>query len=71
MAGPTKKYLLIALASQRHDLTRIPLNRVARIAGEIGAEVSLHQGTARRILRAHVQALQAQTVRDPGTEARP
>jgi hypothetical protein len=68
---PRKQDLLIALASQRHDLHRLPLNRVARIAGEIGAEVSLHQGTARRVLRAHVQALQHQATPDIETEAMP
>jgi hypothetical protein len=55
---PRKQDLLIALASQRHDLRRLPLNRVARIAGQIGAEVNLHQGTARRVLKAHVEFLQ-------------
>ncbi len=55
---PGKQDLLVALAGQRHDLRRLPLNRVARIAGEIGAEVDLHRGTARRVLRAHVLALQ-------------
>ena len=55
---PRKQDLLIALASQRHDLRTVPLNQVARIAGDIGSEVDLHQGTARRVLRAHVQALQ-------------
>jgi hypothetical protein len=64
-----KQDLLIALASQRHDLRRLPLHRVARIAGEIGAEVDLHQGTARRVLKAHVQALQDNTTGDQ-TEAR-
>jgi hypothetical protein len=67
---PRKQDLLIALASQRHDLRRLPLDQVARIAGEIGAEVDLHQGTARRVLKAHVQALQDSTTDDP-TEARP
>ena len=67
---PRKQDLLIALASQRHDLRHLPLNLVARIAGEIGAEVDLHQGTARRVLKAHVQALQDSTTDDP-TEARP
>src|SRR6266566_4359173 len=67
---PRKQDLLIALASQRYDLRHLPLNRVARIAGEIGAEVDLHQGTARRVLKAHVQALQDSTTDDP-TEARP
>jgi hypothetical protein len=55
---PRKQDLLIALASQRHDLRTVPLNQVARIASDIGAEVDLHRGTARRVLRAHVQALQ-------------
>jgi hypothetical protein len=68
---PRKQDLLIALASQRHDLHHLPLKRVARIAGEIGAEVSLHQGTARRVLRAHVQALQHQPVPRTAPEARP
>jgi hypothetical protein len=67
---PRKQDLLIALASQRYDLRHLPLNRVARIAGEICAEVDLHQGTARRVLKAHVQALQDSTDDDP-TEARP
>jgi hypothetical protein len=67
---PRKQDLLIALASQRHDLRRLPLNRVARIAGEIGAEVDLHQGTARRVLKAHVQALQQQATPLTATEAR-
>jgi len=44
---------------------------VARIATEIGAEVDLHQGTARRVLRAHVQALQQQPVPRTAPEARP
>ena len=57
---PCKQDLLIALASQRHDLAQMPLTQVARIAGEIGSEVSLHQGTARRVLRAHVQTIQSQ-----------
>jgi hypothetical protein len=55
---PGKQDLLIALASQRHDLRQLPLSQVARIAGQIGAEVTLHQGTARRVLMAHVKALQ-------------
>jgi hypothetical protein len=63
--------LLIALASQRHDLHRLPLNQVARIAGEIGAEVNLHPSTARRVLKAHVQALQQQPAAHTATEARP
>ena len=65
---PRKQDLLIALASQRYDLHRLPLNRVARIAGEVGAEVGLHQGTARRVLRAHVQTLQQQATPITATE---
>ena len=68
---PRKQDLLIALASQRHDLHKLPLKHVARIAGEIGAEVNLHQGTARRVLRAHVQALQQQPTPRTTPEARP
>jgi hypothetical protein len=68
---PRKQDLLIALASQRHDLHQLPLKRVARIAGEIGAEVNLHQGTARRVLRAHVQTLQQQPIPRTAPEARP
>jgi hypothetical protein len=67
---PRKQDLLIALASQRHDLRRLPLKQVARIAGQIGTEVNLHQGTARRVLRAHVQFLQNQAS-DHRTETRP
>jgi hypothetical protein len=57
---PGKQDLLIALASQRHDLRILPLTQVAQIANTVGAEVDLHQGTARRVLRAHVVALQSQ-----------
>jgi hypothetical protein len=66
---PRKQDLLIALASQRHDLRRLPLDQVARVASQIGAEVDLHQGTARRVLRAHVTTLQGTA--SNGTEARP
>jgi hypothetical protein len=44
---------------------------VARIASQIGAEVSLHPGTARRILKAHVKALQQQATDSTEPEARP
>jgi len=67
---PHKQDLLIALASQRYDLRRTPLNRTARIATQIAAEIGLHPGTARRILRAHVQALHQQPTPLPVTEAR-
>jgi hypothetical protein len=66
---PRKQDLLIALASQRHDLRIVPLNQVARIAGDIGAEVDLHPGTARRVLRAHVVALQHHDPAHNGTGA--
>ena len=49
---------MIALAGQRHDLARLPLGQVSGIANTIGAEVDLSPGTARRVLRAHVRALQ-------------
>jgi len=68
---PGKQDMLIALASQRHDLRTVPLNQVARIAGDIGAEVDLHRGTARRVLRAHVQALQHHDPANNGTGAKP
>jgi hypothetical protein len=68
---PRKQDLLIALASQRHDLHTVPLNQVARIAGDIGAEVDLHCGTARRVLRAHVQFLQHHDPAHNGTGATP
>jgi hypothetical protein len=49
---------MLALAAQRHDLTRLPLKQVSGIANAIGAEVDLSPGTARRVLLAHVRALQ-------------
>jgi hypothetical protein len=55
---PGKQDRLIALADQRHDLTTVPLTQVSGIANTIGAEVSLSPGTARRVLLAHVRALQ-------------
>jgi hypothetical protein len=66
---PGKQDLLIALASQRYDLPNIPLNRIARIAGDIGTEVDLHQGTARRVLRAYVLTLQTGPVTSNPAEA--
>jgi hypothetical protein len=68
---PNKQDLMIALASRRYDLHQLPLNRVARIAGQIGAEVGLHPGTARRALRAHVQTVRQHATPVPTTEARP
>ena len=68
---PAKQDLLIALAAQRCDLRQIPLSRVARLAGQISAEVSLHPGTARRVLRRYVQALQQQNPCDPEAASTP
>jgi hypothetical protein len=53
-----KQARMIALAAQRHDLTRLPLHHVSGIANTIGAEVDLSPGTARRVLLHHVRALQ-------------
>jgi hypothetical protein len=55
---PGKQARMLALAAQRHDLTRLPLKQVSGIANAIGAEVDLSPGTARRVLLAHVRALQ-------------
>jgi Protein of unknown function (DUF2637) len=66
---PGKQDLLIALASQRHDLRYLPLSQVARIAAQIGAEVTLHPGTARRVLMAHVKTLQNTPAVPARTEA--
>jgi len=55
---PGKQDRLIALAGQRHDLYALPVGQVAAIATATSAEVRLHPGTARRVLRAHVLALQ-------------
>jgi hypothetical protein len=49
---------MLTLAGQRHDLAALPLNQVSGIANQIGAEVGLSPGTARRVLLAHVRALQ-------------
>jgi hypothetical protein len=55
---PGKQDRLLALAGQRHDLARLPLKQVSGIANTISAEVNLSPGTARRVLLAHVRALQ-------------
>jgi hypothetical protein len=57
-ARPGKQARMIALAGDRHDLVTLPINRVSKIANVIGAEVNLAPGTARRVLLAHVRALQ-------------
>ena len=55
---PGKQARLLEIAGQRHDLAALPLGQVSGIANQIGAEVSLSPGTARRVLLAHVRALQ-------------
>jgi hypothetical protein len=55
---PGKQSRLLAIAGQRHDLSVLPLRQVSGIANQIGAEVDLSPGTARRVLLAHVRALQ-------------
>jgi hypothetical protein len=55
---PGKQARLLEIAGQRHDLAALPLRQVSGIANQIGAEVSLSPGTARRVLLAHVRALQ-------------
>ena len=55
---PGKQARMISLATQRHDLTTLPLGQVSGIANTIGAEVDLSPGTARRVLLNHVRALQ-------------
>jgi hypothetical protein len=55
---PGKQARMILLARQRHDLAALPLKQVSGIANQIGAEVDLAPGTARRVLLAHVRALQ-------------
>jgi hypothetical protein len=55
---PSKQARMLTLAGQRHDLATLPLNQVSGIANRIGAEVGLSPGTARRVLLAHVRALQ-------------
>ena len=55
---PGKQAQMLALAGQRHDLTRLPLTQVSGIANTISAEVDLSPGTGRRVLLAHVRTLQ-------------
>ena len=55
---PGKQARMLAIAGQRHDLATLPLSQVSGIANQIGAEVDLSPGTARRVLLAHVRALQ-------------
>lgn len=57
-ARPGKQAQLLALAGERHDLATLPIKQVSGIANTIGAEVTLHPGTARRVLLAHVRAIQ-------------
>ena len=55
---PGKQARMIAIAADRHDLATLPVSKVSKIANTIGAEVDLSPGTARRVLLAHVRALQ-------------
>jgi hypothetical protein len=55
---PGKQARMIAIAADRHDLATLPVSKVSKIANAIGAEVELSPGTARRVLLAHVRALQ-------------
>jgi hypothetical protein len=57
--GPTKRDWMIELAGQRCDLASVPLGEVARLAGEVAAEIGYSPGTARRELARHVRQLQA------------
>jgi len=57
--GLTKRDQMIALASERHDLARVPQNEVAKLAGALAEEIGYSAGTARRELLAHVRDLQA------------
>jgi hypothetical protein len=57
--GPTKRDQMITLASQRHDLARLPQNEVARLARTLAQEIGYSAGTARRELLDHVRGLQA------------
>ena len=50
---------MIELAGQRRDLASVPLGEVARLAGEVAAEIGYSPGTARRELARHVRQLQA------------
>jgi len=57
--GPTKRHRMIELAGQRRDLASVPLGEVARLAGEVAAEIGYSPGTARRELARHVRQLRA------------
>jgi hypothetical protein len=66
--GPTKRDQMITLASQRHDLARLPQNEVARVAQALAREIGYSAGTARRELLAHVRGLQASGKETAGDE---
>jgi hypothetical protein len=57
--GPTKRDRMIELAGQRRDLASVPPGEVARLAGQVAAEIGYSPGTARRELARHVRQLQA------------
>jgi len=50
---------MITLASQRHDLARVPQGEVAKLATALAEEIGYSAGTARRELLAHVREMQA------------
>jgi hypothetical protein len=58
---PTKRTRMIELAGQRRDLVSVPPGEVARLAGQVAAELGYSPGTARRELARHVRQLQAAT----------
>jgi len=58
VSGGGKQARLIELAGKRHDLATLPLADVSRAATDLAAAAELHPGTARRVLLAHVRALQ-------------
>lgn len=60
-AATGKQARLLELAGKRHDLAELALADVSRVATDLAAEVELHPGTARRVLLAHVRALQSTT----------
>lgn len=66
--GPTKRDQMITLASQRHDMARLPQNEVAGLARTLAQEIGYSAGTARRELMAHVRGLQASGKETAGDE---
>jgi hypothetical protein len=50
---------MIELAGQRRDLSSVPPGEVARLAGQVAAEIGYSPGTARRELARHVRQLRS------------